>query len=256
MNELPNMKGLPYLPLDPMWLAESPAFASGDARLVRAFLRLLAHAWQATPAGSVPSAFGPLATITQLNESEVGEHHDDLFHGWTLFNGRLCFGPLTALCERISARHAEPLRAISDTAAAVVQGPDEFVLTPTAPVSARKGKHRLAKDWRISAEQRAWLSVNGFPDEQDHDFIAAKFSSHYHSKGEPMINWDAAFQNFALKENKSGLPSNSSRLPAFSPAAGSRAARFGAAGQQTRQHNDSVFDRAGAGRMSEGGVYG
>ncbi len=58
-----------------------------------------------------------------------------------------------------------------------------------------------------------------------------------------MLDWDQAFQNFALKENRGNLPSIASRLPAFSE---SRSTRFGAGGQQARKHNADVFDRARA----------
>lgn len=253
MSEPTIMKGLPYVPLDPQWLAESPAFASSNPRLVRAVMRLLAHAWGSSPAGSLPSSFTMLANISNLTEVEIGEHHDDLFSGWTLKDGRLYFTPMSALCERISARYGDTLASIADQAAAVIQSPEDFVLTPTEVSSPAKGKHRIPKGWRLTDALRVWLIAHGFPTEQDHDFIVTKFTSHYRSRGEMMLDWDQAFQNYALKENRSGLPSNASRLPPFAAAPGSRAARFGNAGQVAREHNESVFDRV-QGRMHAPGA--
>jgi len=201
------------------------------------------------PAGTLPTSFAALANIANLTELEVGEHHEDLFQGWSLVAGRLQFEPMRSLCERISARYSDALAAISDQAAAVIQSPEDFVLTPTEVSSPLKGKHRIPKAWRLTDSLRAWLASNGIPAPQDHDFIVNKFTSHYRSKGDLMMDWDQAFQNFALKESRFGLPSNAARVPSFQAIAGSRAARFGAAGQQAREHNDSVFDRA-AGRVS------
>lgn len=249
MSEPTNMKGLPYVPLDPQWLAESPAFVSSNPRLVRAVLRLLAHAWNSVPAGTLPTSFAALANIANLTELEIGDHHEDLFHGWALVGGRLRFEPMCSLCERISVRYADALTTIADQAAAVIQSPEDFVLTPTEVSSPIKGKHRLPKGWRLSDLLRTWLLANGLSDPLDHEFIVNKFTSHYRSKGDLMMDWDQAFQNFALKENRNGLPSYKSKLPPFQVAPGSRAARFGEAGQQAREHNNSVFDRA-ASRMS------
>lgn len=194
-----------------------------------------------------------LANIAGLSAHEVGEHHDDLFRGWTLKDGRLHFLPMSSLCERISSRYSDALTSISDQAAAVIQSPEDFVLTPSEIASPAKGKHRIPKAWRLNDTLRLWLAANGLPSELDHEFIVNKFTSHYRSKGDLMLDWDQAFQNFALKENRNGLPSAAARVPPFSAAPGSRAARFGNAGQQAREHNEGVFDRA-ANRMSGEGA--
>jgi hypothetical protein len=248
MSEPTNMRGLPYVPLDPQWLAESPAFVSSNPKLVRAVLRLLTHAWSSVPAGTLPTSFLALANIANLTEMEVGEHHEELFHGWELVEGRLRFLPMSSLCERISARYGDTLSTIADQSAAVMQSPEDFVLTPSEVTRQTKGKRRLPKNWQPSVELRQWMVVNGFEDVRDQEFVLSKFTSYHLSKGDLMLDWDQAFQNFALKENRNGLPSNASRLPLMQFSPGSRAARFGTAGTQAREHNTGVFDRA-AGRM-------
>jgi len=215
-------------------------------------VKLLERAWASTPAGTLPTSFSALANITGLSEAEVGDHHEALFHGWVLVDGRLRFEPMSSLCERIAVRYADAFQAIADQAAAVVQSPEDFVLTPTEVGSPVKGKHRIPKGWKLTDTLRLWLVGNGFASTDDHEFIVNKFTSHYRSKGDMMLDWDQAFQNFALKENRLNLPSGASRLPAFS--AESRSARFGAGGQQARKHNADVFERARA--PIEGGARG
>lgn len=247
MTEPTSMKGLPLVPLDPQWLMESPAFLSHNPQVVRATIKLIAYAWQARPAGTVPVSFRALAEITGLSEQEVGDHHGEIFDGWEQRDGRLCFLPLIALCGRVSARYGDVLEALQDQGAAVMQAPEEFELQPPEVVtSSRKGKHKLPKDWRPTPELLDWLRSHDFHVPEDVEFITEKFTSHYWANGEMRVRWDEAFRNFALRENRMNLPSRRMRpSPAF-PAAGSRAARFGAAGFTSQAHNNSVLAGAAA----------
>ncbi|CAN0083554.1 unnamed protein product [Phaeothamnion confervicola] len=245
MNESISMRGMSYVPLDPQWMTESPAFQSGNPALVRAFVKLLTYAWQAVPAGTVPSSFRVIGDICGLTEQQVGDHHAELFEGWELHEGRLRFMPLYALCGRVSARYADVLGQLQDQAAGVMQAPEEFELrAPEVVTSAKKGKHRLPKDWKPSERLRQWLSEHDFITPEDCEFIVEKFTSHFHANGEMRLNWDDSFRNYALKENRLNLPSRRLRMPPVSGAGGGRAARFGAAGVASQAHNASVLSGA------------
>ena len=236
------MQSLPYVPLDPQWLAESPAWRSGDSRVVRAYIRLLTYAWNAQPAGTVPAGFRQLVEISGLDEETLGECHGDLLEGWILENGRYRFDSMFELRARISARFADAFEAMADQAAAVVQGPEHFDLVSETPSAAKKGKHRLPKSWTLSPDLKAWCGSIGFATDDDIAFVVEKFTSHYYANAALMLNWDAAFRNFALKEDRRNLPSFVRKTPNYG--APSRASRYGSAGASASAHNTSVINSA------------
>jgi hypothetical protein len=238
------MKGLPYVPLDPSWLEESAAFQSENPRVVRALLKLLAYAWNATPAASIPTDFRVIASVTGLTEIEVGDHHASLFAGWTLRDGRLHFDKMFSICERIQSRFADTLQSLAEQAAAVIQSPEDFNLAPQEFVSASKGRRILPKNWGLNPNLRDWLTANDFSTEEDVAFIVQKFITHYRSVGGKMLDWDQAFQNFCLKENRRNLPSNMTRSLVTAGAIPSRMARYGAAGVAAGMHNQDVMAAA------------
>jgi hypothetical protein len=255
-TDLPTMKGLPYVPLDPLWLSESPAFHSQDPAVVRALFSLFAHAWSAAPAGTVPSSLRTLAGITGLSDEDLHAHYDELFEGWVIQEGRMVFAPMRELCSRIAERYRDTLADLQAQAAATVQAPEEFVLTPPEVASKAKGKHLLPKGWQAGPTLRAWLEANGFGHPADLDFILEKFMNYHRSRGERMLDWDAAARTFAMKENKNNLPSRQQLAQGSGVGGVSRSARFGSAGQSAVIHNTNVLAQAASrARMREGTVH-
>ncbi len=239
------MRGMPFVPLDPQWIAESPAFQSSNPAVVRACLKLLSYAWTAVPAGTVPVHFKSLAGICGLSEEEVAEHHDDLFEGWVLVSGRMQFPPMYAVCERISSRYKDVLANLADQSAVVMQAPEEFELTATeAAPSATKGKRRLPKGWSVSPDLSMWLTANGYTDPMDINFVTEKFTSHFRATGELRQSWDDSFRNFVMKENRLNLPSSRIRVNGSHGSGASRAQRFGSAGVAAEIHNGSALAAA------------
>lgn len=234
-----SMQGLPYVPLDPNWICESTAFLSEDPKVVRALMRLIIRAWQSVPAGSVPADFRSVASITGLSEIDVGEHYEDLFSGWLLKEGRMHHILMSGLCDRISVKFKDSFDSLLDQSAAIIQSPEDFVLSSPVVESSRKGKKLIPKSWKVSPELRVWATQNGYATESDIDFIEVKFTSYYGSKAVMMADFDLAFKNFALREDRTRLPSALVATPAFG--AGSRSSRFGSAGSSSLAHNESVF---------------
>lgn len=249
-----SMKGLPYAPINPTWVLESRAFHSDDARLVRAATNMLLHAWRGEPAGSVPADMQRLGGLCGLSHELVTEHWGELTEGWTLRGERLFHNGMSGLCERLHAKFPDVLESLADQAAAVVQAPEEFELVPPTVESRTRGRRLLPKDFQLTDRRRLWLKGHGVEVTEDQDFVFEKFVSHYRRLNEKMNDWDAAFENFALKEDKRRLPSQQRAVvvPLTGPggfAAGSRAGRYGGAGrgQQAVDHNLQMAERVGRG---------
>lgn len=247
-----SMRALPFVPWDPTWVLENRAFLSGDARLVRAVPKLLMYAWHAEPAASIPGDMQRIGALCGLTDAEVGQHFDDLLEGWAMRDGRYFHVAMAALSERIAAKFGDVLENLADQAAAVVQAPEEFELTPPVVESRTKGRRLLPKDFGLTTELRAWLQANGFEGEADFNFIMEKFKTHAQKDSQKANNWDAAFKNFALKENKRYLPSRQGdRVVPLATAAGfgGRAARWGAGapygsaarGEEAVNHNRDML---------------
>jgi len=244
MSEPLNMRGMPYVPLDPQWIAESPAFHSSNPQVVRACLNLLTYAWAAVPAGTVPAGFKALASITGLSEQDLGESHDDLFQGWELIDGRMRFLPMYAVCDRVSARYGDVLSKLADQGVAVMQAPEEFELVAEEVAPQTKGRTKLPNTWKVSPDLMVWLRSKDYTAPEDIEFVTEKFMSHFRATGELRSRWDDSFRNFVLKENVMNLPSRRLR-PLQSGAQGSsRANRFGSAGVAAQAHNGSVLAAA------------
>jgi hypothetical protein len=246
-----SMKGLSYVPIDPAWLAESRAFHSSNPKLVRAPLLMLMHAWQAEPAGSIPADMQRMGAICGLTDIEVGEHYDALTDGWVLREGRFHHEKLADLCARMHEKFADALGRLADQAAAVVQSPEEFELTAPEMESRTKGRRLIPSNFGITPKREAWLISKGFRTVEDREFILEKFVTNAKRSNAMWNNWDAAFENFALKEDMRHLPSNGNTVVPLVGVAGfqSRASRFGSAqrGEAAVDHNQTMM-AAAAGR--------
>lgn len=253
-TDLLNMKGLPFVPVDPLWLSESPAYHSDNPAVVRAVFALLAHAWTAVPAGTVPSSLRTIAGITGLSEQDLHQHYEDLFEGWVLKDGRMVFTAMHELCIRIADRYKDTLCDLQAQSAATVQAPEEFTLTPPEVGSKVKGKHLLPKNWQPSPELREWYAANGYSHPEDLAFIVEKFINHHRAHGERLLNWDAAARSFAMRENKNFLPSRQGHAPSLVQGGLTRSARFGTAGQSAVIHNSNVLAAAASRAKQREGV--
>lgn len=241
-----SMKGMPFTPIDPSWLMESSAFLSDDPKLVRASTQLLWAAWRAEPAGSVPADMARLGAACNLTAIEVGEHYEALTEGWELRDGRLHHIKMSALCARIGDRFGDVIAKLAEQAAAVIQAPEEFELVGPDVEARTKGRRLIPPNFGLSPVREAWLEAKGFRTVEDRQFIMEKFISHAKRLNEKFNNWDAAFENFALKENMRLLPSNQNGatpvLPGNAPFR-SRASRWGSAanGEAAQGHNASML---------------
>lgn len=240
-----NFGGLPYMPLSEQWLFEHPAFVGGDARLVRACVRMLASAWRNAPAGSLAPSFASLSSVTGLTEAEISEHYETLTHGWELRDERLFHVGLSDLCERLAARHGEALMAVAEEAVAASQDPDSFELTAGAPVAhANKGKKILRDSWRPSPETIKELIARGIREAEDQEYVLKRMRLWAKSQAIKRADWDATLLTFADRMPHSELPSKrlSPALPFVSPAPGGRFSGLVNKSEAARANNFSVFD--------------
>lgn len=248
---------LPYMPLNEQWLAEHPLFLSGDARLVRACMRMMLRAWRSVPAGSLLPSFSALADVTGLTEREIQENYSDLTHGWELRDERLFHVELSDLCDRITRRHGEFLEQVAEDAATLIQGPEDFTLTlSAAEPSKNKGKRAFPKNFVPSQDTRRKLAVLGISTDEDVAHLVEVMSNWALSKGEKRSNWDATLMIFANSEAKANLPSFRSAIPLVGTSAPSRFGGLLAKGDAALRHNRSAFDRVREGQASASREHG
>ena len=234
----PTLGGLPYLPLNPAWVQESPCFLSGDASLVRAGINMLVAAWRNAPKTSIPSSYPSLSLITGLPEASIASAFPALVYGWELHEGRLVHVEMQKFCDALWARHGEGLAHFVIDAAAVAQAPEEFELVGDEPVSSRtKGRRRLTPQWSPSQKSMVKLEAMGFNQDQCAAIISKM--RNWADSGAVMKNdWDATLMIFADREPR---PPKSGVVP-FVPANG----RFGGLvnkGEAARATNQSVMSQ-------------
>lgn len=211
--------GLPYVPMREHWVCESRAFLSGDARLVRACVRLLMAAWRGVPAGTVNPAYGNLSAITGLTEQELAVHYAEITDGWELRDGRLLHLEMHALCDRLQQRHADTVAHIAEDAALAMQDSSQFTLqSPVAIPHKGRGARHIPNNWAPRPETVARLEQLGFTGET-RDVLVQTMTSWARSRNEKRADWDETLIGFALKERKEN--------PLVRGAHGAGAGRFG-----------------------------
>lgn len=96
-------------------------------------------------------------------------------------------------------------------------------IAPAAPSTAKATKRQLPEDWRPTPELRAWTldPAHGGLDVQRAATELAQFRDHHHSRGNRMLDWDAAWRTWVRNARR-----YASQRPASMSAAERRAARF------------------------------
>jgi hypothetical protein len=248
-NPPPSMKGFAYTPIDPSWLMESAAFLSDNPKVVRAAVRLLNTAWAAEPAGSVPADHLRLGAACGLTSAEVGEHYESLTEGYELRGGRLHHIKMSELCGRIAEKFGDVIERLADQAAALPQSPEDFALEAPKAESRTKGRRLLPSNFGRTPSLDAFLTAHGFETDADKDFIVEKFVLHSKKGSDKWNDWDAAFKNFAMKEDRRNLPSSrgATVVPLMhTHGFGGRAGRYGNGGETAANLNASRMAQAGA----------
>lgn len=244
-----SMIGLPYTPLDPLWLSESPAFHSKDAEIVRASLKMLMYAWKASPPATLPSSFRLLSEITGMSELKLSENFAELSVGWELVDERLSHVKMAALCRRLGNKFGDAIQSAADASALAVQDVDGFELVSPEPLpSKNKGLRALPAAWVVTEELRKQFALVGINDADDQLFVEQQFRDWVKSKSVRRHDWDGTFRNFVANADHRNLPSRRRDVPIQSNGMG-RAGRFGGGyGSvdrvvETTNHNRAVFDR-------------
>lgn len=213
MNTVSSISHLPYMPLDPSWIEQSQAFFHADARLARAYVRLLIAAWRGVPAGSIPSSQAYLAAATSLPEDFVSEHYVTLTDGFELHDdGRLYHGGIAKACARLTDNFSKEIEGYALAAAMAVQDPEQFVLGAVETRTKKpRGKTLLPKDFGFDKhpDLRGWCAENDYPHPEQQDWVMNKFCDWAWGKGEMYKEWDAVFRNFARNQigyGRAGMP--------------------------------------------------
>lgn len=196
------------MPLDNAWLHGNAAFHSGDAKLVRAVLNMLQCAWFSDSPGSLPASRQELSDAIGLTEQELLQHYDVLTVGWELNgDGRLTYEPLQRLALEVIEIHGKDLLRLRARSVAAVAAPDQFDLLPRTTTKAL-GKTKLPAEFEPSPQTINKLIDEGFTTEKRREWIQEKFCNHYRATGDKLVDWQAAFLNFAKKERAYDRPWN------------------------------------------------
>lgn len=174
-----------------------PAFASTDARLVRACIFLLDAAWRSPQPGSLPSDVALIAGLARLPACDVERYWEQLFQGWELReDGRLWHPRLSKLATDMAERYSDELGLI-ESSLVLMQQPvaDLFdTVVPAKAASGAKGKRALPKAFepdRVSSEA---MRRAGFLHQPEREWLLAKFVDF--AEGRRYVNWQAAFRNY------------------------------------------------------------
>lgn len=240
---------LPLFTFAPAWIEQSAAFVHPDARLGKAYLKLLLAAWRSAPAGTLPASHQYLAEVTGLPLALVDEHYTTLTDGFELVDARLRHTRLAAHLDMMVARFGKSLEEFALSTAIAAQNPEQFSLVTVEAAGTRaRGKCGLPKGFGYEAHPELidWAAKHGFPEPGDRAWVMERFIDYSLKKGSKWVSWPAAFRNWAVKDMQEFgniPPSQVKGLPPR-PAGASPFARFngGASkGEVARDHNVDVF---------------
>lgn len=167
-------------------------------------MKILMAAWRGDPSGSIPSSFSYLCEVTGLPMDVVEDAHSVLTHGFELRDdGRLHHVRMSAQASILNERYGKQLNEFAISAAMAAQEPDLFALVcPEGASSKAKGRHMLPQNfgYKLHPDLRRWVEENGYPTEEDQDFILRGFFLYVESKGVTAKDWKATFKRYALTE--------------------------------------------------------
>jgi hypothetical protein len=206
---------LPFMPLDPAWIEQHPAFCHDDPRLAKAALQLLFAAWRGVPAGSIPSSQAYVAQATGLPREVVAQHFVLLTEGFFLGeDGRLHHGPLAQVTSALTDRYGKEIEQYGYAMAMAAQDPEEFAVAGVEARSAKKprGMTLIPRDfgWQYLPGMEEFLEANGYPAANQRKWLMQEFMDYCSSRGIKSRDWAAEFRRFA----SSTLDRFGDRIPA------------------------------------------
>lgn len=197
---------LPYMPFNPAWVEQSAAFIHPDPLVAVAAMKLLFAAWRGMPVGSIPSSHAYIASATGCSIDFVSKHYLDLTEGYELQeNGRLQHVQLAKICTMMLDQYSTEIEAYALSVVMATQDPENIGLVSLNGLSKRvsRGKTALPKGFGYeTCEQdlRGWCEQNGYPGEENQEWIMSKFIDYAKARDERQKDWAAAFRVWAGNE--------------------------------------------------------
>jgi hypothetical protein len=204
MSIVTPLSSLPYMVFEPAWLEQAPAIYNPDARVFKAYVKVVMAAWRGDPSGSIPSSFSYLCEVTGLPMDVVEEAHAELTHGFELRDDRrLHHIRMSEQAHVLNERYGKELKEFAIASAMAAQEPDLFALVcPEGASSKAKGKQSMPRNfgYQLHPELRHWVADNGYPTEEDQEFVLNGFYLYVQDKGIKAKDWKATFKRYAITE--------------------------------------------------------
>lgn len=200
----PSLAVLPFVPMHPAWVEQSDAFFHEDPRIFKAYCKVLLAAWRGQPCGSIPSSFTYLAELTCLPMDVVEKAYPALTQGFDLLGDkRFHHREMAALAQALLDRYGKQIDDFAMSQAMSAQAPDLFAVSGAEPARAStKGRRLMPKDFGYDMHPglREWAAANGYPTQEDQDWVMRRFHDYCGQKAPMYTKWDAAFRNWAENE--------------------------------------------------------
>lgn len=194
---------LPFMPFNPAWVEQHPAFSADNPRLALGALSLLFAAWRGLPAGSIPSSHAYLVKATGLSLSEVSESYVLLTDGFTIQeDGRLHHDGLAKICSDMTRLYGKEIESYAVASVMAAQDPEQFGMATFEASVARapRGKTALPKDFSYDMYPGLldWVVENfGFKAKNQQIWLLTRFKDHCASKDVRSKDFAAEFRGFS-----------------------------------------------------------
>lgn len=209
---------MPRPVIDPQWLMRLPAYLSDDGQIVRAVLKLLDHAWRASPAGSLLiQNTHTLAELTGLSRQKTEESLGLLQQGWKIAkNGSWTFEPIEQLAQSLLKSHKESIEFLANELLVQAQSPDLFgpanadthqaaqiLSSANGPATLAAGrmatkaavKRLLPDSFMLTASMLKEIQRQGIDSRRAAE-VQQLFVDFARSRAERSADWDATFRNW------------------------------------------------------------
>lgn len=252
-----DLSMLSHVPLQPQWLVQLPAFASSDARMVRAAIHLLVSAFYQPQCGVMSDDIDALALASHLTREEVLANHKLLIAGWKKGRGTLTFEPMVAMAQRLGREYCDALERLQDGVIVAIAAPDLFnsellpvqgaaleavvggktqqeareLIDESKVLGKTKVKRPLPDGIGLIAPVVHALNQAGFaPD--THDEIWQMFADYHRSRRELSVDWIAHFRHWLRNQTHYGRlsPQASLTSPLGTTAVSAPRVKFNGAG--------------------------
>lgn len=198
---MPDLSPIMNPPIRQEWLDGHPAYESGNAELVRAYLRLLKSAFRATVPGTINASSTAIAMASGLSDEDVVIHWECLTSGWILQeDGLLHHEGVAKLCAEVEDQYGEQLMdlrvrlvAAEVAALAIANGVSVKSKKPGRKAQPKRG---LPENFGLTPDIVRWLSdERGVTHPYHQQFLMDGFINYAQSKAPVYADWDAAFKS-------------------------------------------------------------